>query len=228
LRQNARFSKPWERDWFKARNILLVCPQRQKYNLVFSENAVSTYKSAIYIENSRGITDFATRRLLYCTLVRPKLEYDSNVWSPSAVKLRSLMENVQRRATKFILNYPKEMSYTERLIATNLLPHEFRRDITNLMLLYKSKTALIPMDVNNFLCSYEPGFRSRNYNENNDYFLLKHKQQYFRNSFFVRSASLWRSLPADLKICGSLHSFKISIRKHYVSKLTSYSPPGFT
>ena len=141
-------------------------PQRQKYNLVVSENAVSTYKSAIYIENSRGITDFATRRLLYCTLVRPKLEYASNVLSPSAVKRRSLMENVQRRATKFILNYPKEMSYTERLITTNLLPLESRKEITDLMLLYKSKTALIPIDVNNFLCSYEHGFRSRNYNEN--------------------------------------------------------------
>ena len=63
---------------------------------------------------SRGITDFATRRLLYCTLVRPKLEYASNVWSPSAVKHRSLIENVQRRATKFILNYPKEMTYTRK------------------------------------------------------------------------------------------------------------------
>jgi hypothetical protein len=62
------------------------------------------------------------------------------------------------------------------------------------------------MDVNNFLCLYEPsyGFRSRNYNENNYYFLLKHKQQYFRNSFFVRYASLWNSLPADLKICGKI------------------------
>jgi hypothetical protein len=115
---------------------------------------------------SRGITDFATRRLLYCTLVRPKLDYASNVWSPSAaIKHRSLMENVQRRAAKFILNYPKEMTYRERLIRTNLLRLEFRREITDLMLLYKTKTALIPMDVNNFLCSYEPGFRSRNYNE---------------------------------------------------------------
>ena len=125
-------------------------PQRQKFNLVVSENAVSTYKSAIYIENSRGITDFATRRLLYCTLVRPKLEYASNVWSPSAVKHRSLIENVQRRAdevhSKFEDEqrssfYPKEMTYRERLITTNLLPLEFRREITDLMLLYKSKTS---------------------------------------------------------------------------------------
>jgi hypothetical protein len=87
---------------------------------------------------SRGITDFTARRLLYCTLVRPKLEYASNVWSPSAVKHRSLIENVQRRAdevhSKFEDEqrssfYPKEMTYRERLITTNLLPLEFRREI---------------------------------------------------------------------------------------------------
>jgi hypothetical protein len=52
-----------------------------------------------------------TRRILYCALVRPKLEYASSVWSPYTIKNRLLIENVQRRATKFILNYPDNMSY---------------------------------------------------------------------------------------------------------------------
>ena len=45
-----------ETCWFKAGNILLVYPQRQKYNLVVSENAVSTYKSAIYIEKQQQVS----------------------------------------------------------------------------------------------------------------------------------------------------------------------------
>ena len=155
----------------------------------------------------RDITDPATRRLLYCTLVRPKLEYASAVWSPNTVKHCSLIENIQRRATKFILNYSKDMSYTERLIATNLLPLEFRREISDLLLVFKAKTGLIPMDINNYLCTYEPGYKSRNYDENNFNFLTKHKQQYFRNSFFIRSASLWNSIPSDLKTCNRLNSF---------------------
>ena len=65
------------------------------------------------------------RILLYCALVRPKLEYASSLWSPYTVKYRSLIENVQRRATKFILNYPPDISYTQRLARTNLLPLEF-------------------------------------------------------------------------------------------------------
>jgi hypothetical protein len=51
-----------------------------------------------------------TRRILYCVLVRRKLEYASSMWSPYTIKHRLLIENVQRRATKFILNYPDNMS----------------------------------------------------------------------------------------------------------------------
>jgi hypothetical protein len=69
LRQNARFAKPWERDWFKARNILLVCRQRQKYNLVVSENALSTYKSAIYIEKQQQVSAGVILLLLFIIII---------------------------------------------------------------------------------------------------------------------------------------------------------------
>ena len=53
----------------------------------------------------KDIVDQETRNLLYTTLVRSQLEYASNLWSPYTVKERALIENVQRRATKFVLNY---------------------------------------------------------------------------------------------------------------------------
>ena len=39
-------------------------------------------------------------------------------------------------------------------------------------------------------------------------FLLKHKQDYFKNSFFIRSANLRNSLPADLKAYVSISIFR--------------------
>ena len=47
----------------------------------------------------RDVKNINTRRILYCTLVRPKLEYASSVWSSYTIKHRMLLENVQRRAT---------------------------------------------------------------------------------------------------------------------------------
>ena len=88
----------------------------------------------------RDIKDTNTRKLLYCTVVRPKLEYCSSLWSPYTGKHRLLIENVQRRATRFILNYPKDdMSYPLRLQKLRLLPLEFRREISDLTLLFKSR-----------------------------------------------------------------------------------------
>ena len=76
------------------------------------------------------VDDIATRRLLYCSLVRPQLEYCSCVWSPHTAKHRALIENVQRRATKFILKYPpRNVSYAEKLVKLSLLPLENRRSI---------------------------------------------------------------------------------------------------
>ena len=54
----------------------------------------------------RDVNDVKIRKLLYCLMVRPQLEYCSCLWSPYTVKHRALLENIQRRATKCILHYP--------------------------------------------------------------------------------------------------------------------------
>ena len=156
-----------------------------------------------------------TRRIQYCMLVRPKLEYASSVWSSYTIKHRMLVENVQRRATKFILNYPENMSYVDPLQKTNLLPLEYRREISDIPLLFKSKHQLITMDINKYLCTYHPSYQSRNYDENNFHLILKHNQEYFQNAYFIRSAKLWNSLPTETKRCNSLCSFKTGLSNLY-------------
>ena len=168
----------------------------------------------------KDLPDLKVRKLLHCALVRPKLEYASCLWSPYTVKYRSLIKNVQRRATKFILNYPTDMTYTERLANTNLLPLEFCREIADLLLLFKSRAGLITTDVNDFLCTFEPKYRSPNYDINNYNLLLKHKQDYYRKSFFIRSAELWNSLHSYLKVYHSLPAFKSTLITLYI--LQSY------
>ena len=88
----------------------------------------------------KDIADQEIRKLLYITLVRSQLEYASNLWSPYTIKERALIENVQRRPTKFILNhYSQDISYNDRLFKLHLLPLEFRREISDLIFLYKHK-----------------------------------------------------------------------------------------
>ena len=135
----------------------------------------------------KGSSDPMVRLILYCTLVRPILEYASKLWSLYTVKHRQVIENLRRRATKFILNYPQNLKYVDRLRKINILPLEFRRNISDLCLVFESRIGAITMDVNNFIYTYEPGYKLRNYDKNNYNLIIKHKQNYFRNSFFIRS-----------------------------------------
>ena len=174
----------------------------------------------------KDTSDLKVRKILYCTLVRPILEYACNLWSPYTAKHRKLIENVQRGDTKFILNYPQDLNYADRLIKIKMLPLEFRRDISDLCLVFKSRNGAITTDVNNFINTYKPGYKSRNYDENNYNLILKHRQDYFRNSFFIRSVELWSSLPSHVKSSSTFYSFKGHLHKLYLAKLMHYVPPG--
>ena len=55
---------------------------------------------------------------LFKSIVRPHLEYDSNVWSVICKKETIQIENVQRRATKLVKKKLKKnihLNYTEHL-----------------------------------------------------------------------------------------------------------------
>ena len=176
----------------------------------------------------KDMHDQTVRKVLFCAIVRPILEYASNLWSPYTIKHKRLVENVQRRATKFILDYPQDITYAERLAKIKILPLEFRRKISDLCLLFKSRTGAITTDVNNHIYTFEPGHQTRNYDKNNYNLIIKHKQDYFRNSFFIRSVELWNTVPSHVKSSSSLGIFKSHLHKLYSTKLSHYIPPGST
>ena len=101
------------------------------------------------------VDDVRTRRLLYCSLVKPELEYcPMSLWSPYTAKHRAFVENVQRRATKFILNYPlSHVSYTDRLKKLNLLPLKHRSSIKDIVLFCKFKSDIMRIECDKFFNS---------------------------------------------------------------------------
>ena len=56
----------------------------------------------------KDFKDITTLRTLYCSLVRPLLEYSCETWNPHTQRSINRLEAIQRRATKLILRaYPK-------------------------------------------------------------------------------------------------------------------------
>ena len=142
--------------------------------------------------------DLDTRKCLYCTLVRPQLEYSSELWSPSEIKYKLMLEGVQRGATKFILNYPSDC-YKERLTKLNLLPLEYRRDMKDLIFLFKCKLGLFNIELSDYVKLRPiPKYDLRAYDVNN-FSEFKCRTVYFRSSYFPRVVHKWNSLESNIK-----------------------------
>ena len=79
--------------------------------------------------------NISTKKLLYIAWVRSRLEYASVVWSRHTKRNINNLEQVQRRATRFILR--RDYSEYERLSKLNLLPLKYRREIKDLVFFFK-------------------------------------------------------------------------------------------
>ncbi len=78
-----------------------------------------------------------TKRKLYVSLVRANLTYCSQLWRPRLHKNIAKIEQIQRRATKYILNINSSMDYKLRLIEVNLLPLMFWYELQDILFAIK-------------------------------------------------------------------------------------------
>ena len=79
----------------------------------------------------------SAKNLLYISLVRSQLIYGSPIWRPYLIKDIKLIEQIQRRATKFILN-DFHSDYYNCLVKLQFLPIMYMFELYDVMFLVKS------------------------------------------------------------------------------------------
>ncbi len=136
----------------------------------------------------KDIENQSIRKLLYLTSVRSQLEFSSELWSPSEVKYQLMLQGVQRRATKFILNYPDDTDYKERLIQLNILPLDVRRNMRDLLFFFKCRARLLDIQLPDYVQNRPaPKYNFRSYDEN-DFTDFKCRTQYFKLKLLFSSS----------------------------------------
>ena len=81
----------------------------------------------------------------------------------------------------FILNYPRDMSYRDRLLKLSLLPLEYRREMKDLVLIYNARAGHIDLGHQDFFCQTVIRQKTRNLSELN-YQIPHAKQNYLKHS----------------------------------------------
>lgn len=158
---------------------------------------------------------FVTRRAdfmrkVYITYVRPILDYNSVVWSPTEIYLIDLLETVQRYFTR---NVPSlsNLSYLDRLSALNLESLEIRRLKSDMKYYYKIFNDLTPHSADHFFLKYFPPKSSRS---SSSYLIQPRKVSEKCLSFLsYRNVVAWNALPDDLKSTNSVIGFKNGLKQ---------------
>ena len=120
------------------------------------------------------------------------------MWSPQTIDLRSRIERVQRRASKFILDLPFlcEESYRDKLLSIDILPICYWHEFLDLVVFFKATDGIVcvshdvlperivPTRVTRANASNVKSFRPK-----------KCHTSTYQQSFFVRTSVIWNALP---------------------------------
>ena len=164
------------------------------------------------------------KRSLYISLVRSHLVYCSQVWRPLLVKDSAVLEKIQRRASKFILGYPREMDYKDRLINLNILPISLYLEVQDILFFIK----LLKFPPDNFSIADYVSFLNTTTRSSTSLHKIKSNLPMSRLSstnhfYFIRIVRIWNSLP-PIDLSESFATLRSSIFKLYWNYfITHYS-----
>ena len=132
------------------------------------------------------------KKQLYISLVRSQLLYCSQVWRPCLIQDILLLERVQRRATKYILN-DYTSSYRTRLLKLSMLPLMYIFELNDLLFFIKSMKNPSPhFDITKWI------HLNTNVTRSSTHLKLVHNRTKYNSShhfYFNRLPRLWNSLP---------------------------------
>ena len=161
---------------------------------------------------------------LYKSLIRPHLEYGSNVWSVIWKKEAIAIENVQRRATKLVKPIA-HLTYQQRLKVLGLPSLEYRRLRNDMVETYKILTGVDKADKHQ-LFELENQGRTRGHP-------LKIRKKHCRInvrkfSFGLRVVSPWNHLPEEIVLSANVNTFKSRLNKHWKDHPIKFTPSCYT
>ena len=137
---------------------------------------------------------------LFKSLVHPRLDYGSQLWSPHLVKHIDQLEKIQRSFTKHITGM-QSLEYSEQLVSLKLYSPQRRRERYCIIYVWKIIEGLVPNFSKPIVCSYsERRGRSCIISHVN----LGRLGSLAYNSFRWRAISLFNAMPKYIRCISSV------------------------
>jgi ribonuclease P/MRP protein subunit RPP40 len=200
-------------------NEIKVSTQEKDLGVIVDKSGKPYEQCIVAVKKANGILGMIKRNIkfksknvivkLYKSLVRPRLEYCIQEWSPHLRKDIDMMERVQRRATRLIEGF-KDVSYEDRLERMGLISPEKRRVRGDLIQVFKLLKGYIKLDYRKFFEISLIG-KTRGHSLK---LVKKCCNGELRKQFFSqRVINIWNGLSQHVVDADSVNSFKNRLDK---------------
>ena len=132
----------------------------------------------------------------------PHIEYGNIIWYPYKIKDLTAIENVQRRATRYLPGL-KGMPYEERFKTLKLPTLQYRRLREDVIETYKLMTGKYDKTVTNFIPKIEDNTTSLPTRGHSLKLYIQRAEKTLPNFFSIRVASHWNNLPRKCHRCSN-------------------------
>ena len=161
------------------------------------EVCAKSYRTLGLLKRNLQACPQEVRLQAYIGLIRPVLEYASSAWDPGQLYLMKKLEDVQKRAARFITSNYHEYhpgSMTAILEDIKLEPLQQRRRKNRLILLCKglNHQATLPTDQ-----LERPKYRTRDMHSEH-FIQLQPNKEVYRHSFMTKTVKDWDELSPDV------------------------------
>jgi hypothetical protein len=208
-----------EAEYELGTNKIKLSMQEKDLGIIVDKSGKSTEQCILAVKKANCVLGMIKRNIkfkskkvivkLYKSLVRPRLEYCVQAWSPHLRKDIDRIERVQRRATKMIEGLG-DVSYEGRLQQTELLSLEKRRVRGDLIQVFKIMKGFCKIDYTKFFHLSTVGI-TRGHRLKLE---KKRSKGEVRKQFFSqRVVNSWNSLPQFVIDADSVNSFKNRLDK---------------
>ena len=176
------------------------------FNTHVSRITAKANRSLGFIKRNISTRNERVRELAYKSLVRPQLEYASSVWCPYTKTAIQKVENVQRRAVRWVKhNYSPLSSVTAMQDSLGWRSLEHRRYDSKLIMFYKIYHNLVAIPLPQYI---QTPIRFTRHMHPLSLRQVQVQSDYQKFSFFPHCIRLWNQLPADVASLPNLDEFR--------------------
>jgi len=146
----------------------------------------------------------------YTSIVRPSLEYASTIWDPSnQCKIKSI-ENVQKRAARFVHNNYSDRTpgcVTKMVKSLEWENLADRRQNNRLCMLFKIQHGEVDIDKDQYLIPNDNRTRGKD-----RFFQERTKHDSYGQSFFPRTIRDWNQLQTQTTSASTVEGFRVALK----------------